>query len=173
MRKLFVVFLVILMIVSIVPCNSFAAFEDKTDEELIAEYNAIRLELGSRGYKAENKRVLYEGNGVQIYLNGELSVENNWMGPALIIPIVIVNGSDQNLCVQLRNQSVNGWACEEIFSPEVPAGKKLKDNIVLELEDTDMTTIEEFEDVEFNFHIFSFENMMDGWDSESIRIVAD
>ena len=44
MRKIFVVFLVILMIVSIVPCVSFAAFEDRTDEELIADYNALRLE---------------------------------------------------------------------------------------------------------------------------------
>lgn len=173
MRKLFVVFLVILMIVSIVPCTSFAAFEDKTDEELIADYNAIRLELGSRGYKAENKRVLYEGNGVQIYLNGDLSVEDNWMGPELIIPVVIVNGTDKNLYVQTRSQSINGWACDAMFSPEIPAGKKIKEDLGLLLEETDMTKIEEFEDAEFSFHIFSDDNWMDSWDTESIRIVAD
>ena len=173
MKKLFVVFLAMIMMVGIVPCVSYADFDDKTDEELIAEYNAIRLELGNRGYKAEDKRVLYDGNGIQIYLNGDLKVEDNWSGPELLVPVVIANSTDKNMCVQSRNQSVNGWACDVMFSPQIPAGKKIKDNVELQLEETDVTKIEEFEDLELSFHIFDFDNWMEGWDSELIRIVAD
>ena len=129
MKKILSSLLIILMLVSTVPSFAFAEdYGSKSDEELQTMYTAIRQELASRGFQAENKKVLIDQNGIQIYVNGDFSVEKEWYGPILKLPIVISNNSNMNICVQLRNSSVNGWSCETTFSPEIPAGKKIKDS---------------------------------------------
>ena len=174
MRKILSSVLIFLMLVCMVP--SFAYAEDygsKSDEELQAMYTAIRQELASRGFQAENKKVLIDQNGIQIYINGDFSVEKEWYGSILKLPIVIANNSQMNICVQLRNSSVNGWSCETTFSPEIPAGKKIKDSLKFELKETDVEELSDFEDVEFYFHVFDNDNWMtDGFDSDVIRLYA-
>ena len=176
MKRAITVFLAILMIVSIFPFAASAKgneYEKKTDEELVAEYNAIRLELASRGYTAEEKRVLFDDKDIQIYINGEFSIDDGWLGATLSIPVVIVNKRNNNICVQMRNTSVNGWSCETIFSASVPAQKKMKDELVFELDETDVEKLSDFEDVEFAFHIFDDDSWKDIVNSKSIQIFAD
>ena len=173
MRKVFAAILAILILTSIIPCTAFAQeYEDMTDQELIAEYNAIRLLLATRGFAAENKRVLFDKKNIQIYINGEYSVDNEWYGTALNIPIVIVNNRDESICVQMRDSSVNGWACDVIFSAEVPAQKKMKDELTFELDGTDVEQLDDFEDAEFSFLIFDNDSLDDICNSDLIRIVA-
>ena len=174
MKKTLSSLLIILMLVSTVPSFAFAEdYGSKSDEELQAMYTAIRQELASRGFQAENKKVLIDQNGIQIYVNGDFSVEKEWYGPILKLPIVISNNSNMNICVQLRNSSVNGWSCETTFSPEIPAGKKIKDSMKFELKETEVEELSDFEDVEFCFHVLDNDNwMIDGFDSDVIRLYA-
>ena len=174
MRKTIVILLAIMILISVIPCTAFAqGYEDMSDQELIEEYNSIRLLLTTRGYAAEDKRVLFDDRDIQIYLNGEYSVEEEWEDwYELYIPIVIVNNRNENIGVQMRNASVNGWGCDVTFSPEVPAQKKLKANLAFDLVGTDLEKLEDFEDVEFSFYIFD-----DSWDticeSKMIHIFAN
>lgn len=174
MKRLVSAVLVTLLLVCLFPFAAFAEdFAGKSDAELMETYNAIRLELASRGYRAEGKKVLVDNMGVQIYVNGDFSVEKEWYGAALKLPIVIVNNSEMNICAQMRNVSVNGWGCETMFSPEIPSGKKVKDTLIFELDDTDVESLSDFEDVEFYFHVFDNDNWMnDGFDSGIIHLYA-
>ena len=174
MKRILSSVLILLMLISIRPSFAFAEdFGSKSDDELQEMYTAIRQELTSRGYRAENKKVLIDYNGVQIYVNGDFSVEKEWYGPVLKLPIVVANNSQMNICVQLRNPSVNGWGCETMFSPEIPAGKKVKDNLEFELKETDVESLSDFEDVEFYFHVFDNDNwMVDGFDSDIVHLYA-
>ena len=174
MKRLVLAVLVTLLLVCLFPFAAFAEdYSGKSDAELMETYNAIRLELASRGYRAEGKKVLFDSKGVQIYVNGDYSVGKEWYGSALKLPIVIVNNSGMNICVQMRNASVNGWGCETMFSPEIPSGKKVKDTLIFELDETDVTSLSDFEDVEFCFHFFDYDNWMaDGFDSDIIHLYA-
>ncbi len=175
MKKIFSVIIAIVIFINIFPCVASAqGYDGLSDEELIAEYNAIRLELASRGYTAENKRILLDDKDIQIYISGDYTVSEEWYGVTLQIPVVIINNRQDNITVQMRNTSVNGWACEVMFSADVPAQKKLKDELTFELDETDIETLEDFEDAEFSFHVFDSANIMTTiLDSESIHIVAE
>ena len=174
MRKTLATILAIVMLISIFPCFAYAEEHNgMTDEELISEYNAIRLELASRGYTAENKRILFDHKKVQIYINGEYSIKDDWYCLALQIPIVIVNQRDDNICVQMKNTSVNGWACEVTFSPEVPAQKKMKAELLFELDATDVETLEDFEDAEFSFVLIDNDSWDTMYESKPIQIFAE
>ena len=173
MKKLLAVLLVIVMMIGVSPCVACAEdYSAKSDAELFEALNAIRAELVQRGYKAENKKVILDEGGIQIYINGDYSVVDDWYGLALNVPIVIVNQTSQNICVQLRDASVNGWACETMFSSDIPAGKKIKDTMEFMLEDTDVTNLSEFEDAEFIFHVFDNDSWDGVVDTDIIHLVA-
>ena len=60
-----------------------------------------------------------------------------------------------------------------MFSPEIPAGKKVRDNLEFELKETDVESLSDFEDVEFYFHVFDNDNwMVDGFDSDIVHLYA-
>ena len=85
--------------------------------------------------------------------------------------MVIINNNTNTICAQLRDASVNGWSCDTSFTPEIPGGKKAKEDMKFELKDTDVTQISEFEDVEFYLHFFDWNDWMaEAIDSAPITI---
>ena len=67
MKRLVLAVLVTLLLVCLFPFAAFAEdYSGKSDAELMETYNAIRLELVSRGYRAEGKKVLIDSMSVQI-----------------------------------------------------------------------------------------------------------
>ena len=61
MKRILSSVLILLILISVSPSFAFAYdFGSKSDEELQEMYTAIRQELTSRGYRAENKKVLID-----------------------------------------------------------------------------------------------------------------
>lgn len=60
----------------------------------------------------------------------------------------------KDIPVQTRDESVNGFMVGTYFSCEVCAGKSAVDRIVFSSTELDENNIENFETVEFSFHIF-------------------
>ena len=58
------------------------------------------------------------------------------------------------MTVQTRDKSVNGFMVGTYFSCDVCAGKSAVDRIVFSSTELDENNIENFETVEFSFHIF-------------------
>lgn len=94
----------------------------------------------------------YEGNGVKVVVKG-LSKDTSIFGPSVVV--YIENSGDEDVTVQTRDVSINGYMVNAMFSPEVGAGKRAVDTITFlssELEENDIT---EVQDIELSFHIFT------------------
>lgn len=101
--------------------------------------------------------VAYEGNGAKIVVKG-LS-QDSIFGPGIVV--YIENNGDEDITVQTRDVSINGFMIDAMFSCDIAAGKRAVDSITFmesDLEDNEITKIET---VELSFHIFS----ADDWDT--------
>ena len=83
------------------------------------------------------------------------------------------NNSSEDITVQVRDLSVNGFMMSPVFSCEVLAGRKAYDTITLfesELEENGITSIET---MELAFHIFNTRTWETIIDSDSITANFD
>lgn len=172
MKRIYAFMLTLVLLVSILPCAAFAVdYSSQSDAELREILDSVRNELVARGFKAENKTVIVDQGDIQIYISGDFEVEDGWLGLMLDLPVVIINNTSSNIMVSLKNTSVNGWSCDTWVACEVPAGKKAKEIFQFELKETDVTTIDEFEEVEFVVHAYDNDNWMgDSIDTDPITI---
>lgn len=112
-------------------------------------YNYIFDDLGD---------VAYEGHGAKIVIKG-LAEDSSIFGPSVIV--YIDNTGDDDISVQVRDVSINGFMVEPIFSSDVISGKHIIDTITFmstELEENDISDVK---DIELSFHVFD----MATWDT--------
>ncbi len=110
--------------------------------------------------------VLFDQGGIRI--TAKSLDQNGLFGPE--IKLLIENDSSENITVQSRNASVNGYMVETSISSDVAAGKKANDAITLMSTSLDTAGIKEIGTIEFSFHIFDSETWNTIADSEMIRI---
>ena len=115
----------------------------------------------------DSGNLAYEGNGVKIVVKG-LSEESCILGPSIVV--YIENTSGQNLTVQTRNVSINGFMVNATFSCEIAAGKRAVDAITFLESDLEKNGITAITDVELSFHIFDFETWNTTVDTGAIQI---
>ena len=156
MKKLFALFLAILMFVAI-PCEAFADLPDlaaMADDELQELINAARNELTRRGLKAEENTVLYDQDGIQIYLTGKKYVEDYGDSSELYVEVVIINDSDNDIGILMDSATINGWEIYGWGTDDISAGKKKKAEFEFLASDADVFSIEEVEDLEMKMNIY-------------------
>lgn len=102
--------------------------------------------------------VLYDNNGIKIISKGLLT-DDSFLGPQFLT--YIENNSDQNITVQARDTSVNGFMVNPSMSAEVCSGKKSISSMTFLSSELEENEITEFENIETSFHIF----YTDGWDT--------
>lgn len=100
----------------------------------------------------------YEGSGVKVVVKG-LSEDDSIFGPGVVV--YIENNGDEDVTVQTRDVSVNGFMVSAVFSSEVCAGKRAVDSITFLSSDLEDNGITEIKDIELSFHIFE----SGGWDT--------
>lgn len=109
--------------------------------------------------------VLMDANEIKITVKG---LEDGLFGTDL--KLLIENNGDQNVTVQARNSSVNGFMVDTMMSQDVAAGKKANTTLTFStsgLKDGNITTIA---NMEFSFHIFDTETWDTYYDSEMILV---
>jgi len=132
------------------------SWEDLTDSELITIATSA-----SGSYEQsydDSGEVIYDENGVKIISKG-ISEDGSLMGPALYL--YIENNSEQDITIQSRDTSINGFMVDPILSSEIVAGKKSIDTMVFLSSDLTDNGIETIDEIETSFHIFTTEN----WDT--------
>lgn len=103
------------------------------------------------------EQVLYEKDGLKITAK---SLElGGLMGPKL--KVLVENDGAQNVTIQVRRVSVNGYMTDSSFSCDVAAGKKVNDEVSFMNSSLEACGIETITDIELSFHIFTTE----GWDT--------
>jgi hypothetical protein len=142
---------------------SFIIYDAATLDK-IAESDPVTINFGDSSAEQSSDastepagEILYEGDGITVTYKS-IAYDGMW-GPE--INILIENDSDQNITVQARDCSINGFMVEPIFSSEVVAGKKANDSITFMSQDLEENDITEIETIDLSLHIFD----TDSWDT--------
>lgn len=144
---------------------------DTDNYDGITDSDIIQLKTtGSENYTQtydDSGDILYDANNIKIVSKG--LVESDYsIGPEFYM--YIENNSDSGITIQVRNTSVNGFMIDASMSCDILPGKKAVDNMTFFSSDIESNGIEEIEDIETSFHIFSLEGYDTIADSEPIVI---
>lgn len=143
----------------------FDSFEDIYNTDIITINTS-----GAEGYEQtydDSGEVLAEVNGIKIVSKG-LSEKDSFWGPGLIV--YIENNSDQDITVQTRDVSVNGFMVETSMSEDVVAGKHAITAVQFFDTDLEDNGIETINDLELCFTIFNLESWADIADTDIINL---
>ena len=113
----------------------------------------------------ERKNTLYNENGIKIMYKGISEKYSRKM-----IKLFIENNSSNNITVQVRDFSINGYMINPIFSSDVATGKKINDDIDIFESDLEDNGIDEIKTIEFKIHYFNSDSWSDDIDSDVIKI---
>lgn len=111
--------------------------------------------------------VAYDANGIKVVIKG-LSKDDNLLGPSIVV--YIENTSAQDITVQTREVSINGFMIDPLFSCDVLKGKRAINTITFLSSDLEENNITDIESVDLSFHIFDMTSWDDIVDTETINI---
>lgn len=155
MKKMLSLFLVLLLV-----CTAAFAegldFPAMTEEELHEIISAARNELTKRELVASEKLVIFEAEGVQVYLTGEHRVYGTDT-VFLDLEAVVINDSDVPVSLSTAACSVNGWNVWNMGISSTSVGKKQKGNFNINLTDAEISSYEEIEEIEFSLYLVNAE----------------
>jgi hypothetical protein len=115
----------------------------------------------------DSGEVLVDSNGVKVVAKG-LSADGSFWGPGVIL--YIENNSEQDITVQVRDVSVNGFMVDSTMSEDVVVGKKAISAVQFFSSDLEENSITDITDVELYFHIFDLDSWETIFDSDVINI---
>lgn len=102
--------------------------------------------------------IAVDSNGIKIVVK-KLDSEDSFWGADVYV--YIENNTDQDITVQVRDVSIDGFMVDPMFSSDVVSGKKAFDSITFMESDLTENDITEINSIELRFHVFD----MDGWDT--------
>lgn len=151
--------------------SSEALDEEETPDNLDASNSATSKNENNinTSNASINETILLDEAGVKITAK---SLENDGtFGPAL--KLLIENNASQNLTIQTRSCSVNGYMIGTMLSSDVTVGKKSNDELIFSSSDLEACGIDTIADMELSFHIFNSESWDTYLDTELISLTTD
>ncbi len=121
----------------------------------------------STGSAKIEEQVLIDESGIKITATG---LDDGFMGTN--IKLLIENNSEENLTVQARDVSVNGYMVDCSMSTDIAAGKKVNSEITIMDSSLDECEIENIADAELSFHVFNADSWDTYLDTEPIQILT-
>ena len=131
--------------------------ETSADPSYVQEYD-------QSGFAALNS------NNISIIVK-KLESEDSFWGADLFV--FIENNSGENITVQVRNVSINGFMVDPIFSCDVVSGKVAFDTITFLESDLTDNDISDITSIELEFHIFNTDSWDTILDSDIVTITFD
>lgn len=166
MKKLLACMLALVLILGMSACvvtDGSATRPSHVDSDI--EGDPAQTGAAQTGGTTIEETVLLDASNVKITAK---KIEEGWLGTSL--KLLIENNSDQDLMVQCRDSSVNGYMVDTLFSTSVAAGKKANDSITFASGDLEACGIQTIADMEFRFHIFLADGWDDYYDSDLIQL---
>lgn len=122
-----------------------------TDDEIQNLIDAGRNVLLERSLVADGKTLVFEQDGISLYLMGDMNISSSGF---LYVKAIIVN--DSNTTVSLTNNacSINGWMTFMNGFGAVAPGKKASGELSFDVRDTDIASVEDIEEIEFCIDVF-------------------
>lgn len=147
MKKLFCILFASLMILS--AASAEMDLKSMTNEELLAILSAVQNELYERNHTNDSKLVLFDQDGMQVYLTG-ITQEYGY----LKFEAVFINDTDRTLSIHNKSCTLNGWDVYCGIIGSTSAHSKKKDTFSINMEDADITKIADFQTITWDFYAF-------------------
>ena len=112
----------------------------------------------------------YDDGNIKIVIQ-KLNSEDSFWGSDVYV--YAENNTDENITIQVRDVSIDGFMIDPMFSCDIAANKKAYDTISFmesDLEENDITDITE---MEFKFHIFNSDTWDDIIDTDIITVTFE
>lgn len=146
--------------------GSTTAAETKEAATKAAEETKAAETEAKKEEESIEEQVILDEQGVKITAKG--FDKNGIMGPG--IKLLIENESGQDITVQTRDSSVNGFMTDTMLSADVVNGKKANDTLVFSSGVLKRAGISTVADMEFSFHVFETSTWKDIFDSDLIQV---
>ena len=114
--------------------------------------------------------LILDENGIKMVMKKVNSSDSFWGAD---VYVYIENNSGDDITIQTRDVSINGFMVSPIFSSEIVAGKKAYDTITFfesDLLDNDITSID---NMELSFHIFESKSWDTVLDTQMIEVTFE
>lgn len=131
----------------------------------VKETSTVKSEPAAKSSHSNINKVAYNKNGIKITYTG-IEEKSSYFE----IQFLIENNTDKKYCVQDKDFSINGYMINSIMSATVAPHKKMNDGIKVYKSQLTENKIDRVEYIEFKFHIFDWDNWLDGYDTNSIKI---
>lgn len=139
---------------------------DTSDTDTTKENGTSEVKEPQKEEVTVAEEVIFEENNIKIKVTGLDTA--GWMGPEL--KLLIENDSAQNITVQTRLASVNGFMSDSLISEDVAAFKKANTSITFSNTDLKNAGIDTISNMQFSFHIFDTDSWDGIIDSELITV---
>ncbi len=117
-------------------------YSSMTDQELLREINLMRNELLARDLVFFDGYVLYDGEGIRMYIDGpwtgkgDMNYRNEYQ-VTYTLPVILINSSENDVVMAVDSTYINGWKGNCNAYLDVKAGKKARGR--LEVVSTELT----------------------------------
>jgi hypothetical protein len=111
-----------------------------------------------------------DSNGVKIVIK-KLDSEDSFWGADVYV--YIENNTNQDITVQVRDVSIDGFMVDPIFSSDVVSGKKAFDSISFMESDLVDNEITDIKTIELKFHVFDMDSWDTIFDSDIVSVTFD
>ncbi|MBR1643534.1 MAG: hypothetical protein IJ683_14580 [Butyrivibrio sp.] len=137
----------------LIACAAQIDYSAMSVEELNEVVNSARNEILKKTTAQDKLYLVDDPSGVSMYLTG--NGENGWLG-TYDIEVVVINNTTTNLSIYFDNIVVNGWETNALYSSisSTSAGRKQKAALSLQLEEAEISSSDEIEEVEISFHTY-------------------
>jgi len=147
-------------------------YASMTDDQLHAIVDAARNELAKRELIAAENTVLFEQDGVTIYMTGDWKIRESSINDSIYLEInvIAINNTNRNVGIRIENPSVNGWDVSASLPSGVSANKKAKDVLTLDVADAEVKTAADLQDLTMTFRLLDEDSYKTFSEGEPVTI---
>lgn len=136
----------------------------------ILNQEGIQLETNAKDYVQKHNtdgKLVVDQNDIKIYVLKK-DDKNSFWGTDIFV--YIENNSSQDITVQVRDVSINGFMIDPTFSADVSAGKKSYDTIIFHESDLKDNDINDIKEIELKFNVFNEDSWNDIFETNTKKI---
>lgn len=130
-----------------------------SDDEVFNVISQGRNEIAKRNLIAEGKTLLFEKDGISVYLTGNADIMKGSEMISIDLEAIVINDSDVPVSVSIDDLYINGWGVSAFGISNTASGRKQKDEFtIFNVQDAEVEDIDDIEDIEFYLIVSNSDN---------------
>ena len=171
--KKWIALILVFTMMSTVAFASELDWSSMTDDEIRAIITEAQEELAKRTPAVEGALHIAEGtvlinqDNILVTLTGNVET----MGSLMQLEVIIENNGTEPIYVNVTGSSINGWEVFGAGVADIGAGKKKKGDLMFTLEDADISSPSEVEELELTLSVANADTWNTMFTTEAMTLV--